>query len=585
MELNIFSIILLVSGMLVAGISAVIIYRMKDAVRWFAFTMLLVSIWALGYGLELLSETLEGMMFWVKVEYIGIAIAPGTWIWFCLKYAGLDKWINYRSASIVYAIPLITFLLVLTNEYHHLHYKEVSVYTSGPFPLLNITIGPWYMVHTIYFYVSLLFGNILLLLKFKGADSIFRKQTNLLIFAGIIPWFFNIIYLLGYRPFDHIDLTPYAFLFTYIFIGLALLRFDLFNIKPIARDKVFELITKGILVFDPRDRVIDYNDAILKALNKPKISLIGKTMEELFGNKPELMELIKKREVCGLELELGTGVDNSEFRIECIPILDKKSVFSGVVVLFENISAEKKIQRQLQYQADELVKTNSLKDKLFTIISHDLKGPILGVRELIRLTNEGLIAKDEFFDMIPEVNKNMDSVSILLENLLGWTSSQMKGEVIEREEFNLEDMIQEQFMLFDKTVNEKGVFLKKVKYTKGDIFVFADKNMIDLAIRNLISNAIKFSGPGDTVSVILKEKPDSVYVRIKDTGSGIPPENLEKLRNKESISTLGKNKESGTGLGLLLVQDYIEKNGSTLYIQSTLNEGSDFSFYLSKKTD
>jgi signal transduction histidine kinase len=128
------------------------------------------------------------------------------------------------------------------------------------------------------------------------------------------------------------------------------------------------------------------------------------------------------------------------------------------------------------------------------------------------------------------------------------------------------------------------MFLKKVKYTDGDILVYADKNMIDLAIRNLISNAIKFSGEGDTISVILKEKPESVYVRIKDTGAGIPPENLEKLRKKESISTLGKNKESGTGLGLLLVQEYIEKNGGTLYIQSSLNEGSEFSFYLPKKS-
>jgi signal transduction histidine kinase len=570
--------------MLVAGISSVIIYRLGDAVRWFAITMLLVSIWALAYGFELLSTSLDGMLFWVKIEYIGISLAPGTWIWFCLKYTGLDKWVNYKSAMIVFAIPLITFLMILTNEYHHLHYKETEVYNLGPFPLLEITVGPWYLVHVTFFYLSLLFGNILLLIKFKDADSIFRKQTNLLIFAGLIPWFFNIIYLLGYRPFDHIDLTPYAFLFTYIFIGIALLRFELFNIKPIARDKVFELITKGILVFDPFDRVIDYNRAILKALNKPKNSLIGKSMGELFESKPELIELLKKREVCELELELDSLSDNGAFRVECIPILDKKNVFSGLMVLFENISVEKKIQRQLRYQADELMKTNSLKDKLFTIISHDLKGPILGVRELIRLTNEGFISKDEFFKILPDVNKNMDSVSILLENLLAWTSSQMKGEVVEKEEFNLENMIQEQFLLFDKSVKEKGMFLKKVKYTQGDILVYADKNMIDLAIRNLISNAIKFSGEGDTISVILKEKPESVYVRIKDTGAGIPPENLEKLRKKESISTLGKNKESGTGLGLLLVQDYIEKNGGTLYIQSTLNEGSEFSFYLPKKS-
>jgi signal transduction histidine kinase len=116
----------------------------------------------------------------------------------------------------------------------------------------------------------------------------------------------------------------------------------------------------------------------------------------------------------------------------------------------------------------------------------------------------------------------------------------------------------------------------------GESDVYADKNMIDLTIRNLISNAMKFSGANDVISVVLKEKESEVYIKVKDTGAGIDPENLQKLRNKESITTLGKNKETGTGLGLLLVQEYIAKNGGKLYIQSILNEGSDFSFYLPK---
>jgi signal transduction histidine kinase len=174
----------------------------------------------------------------------------------------------------------------------------------------------------------------------------------------------------------------------------------------------------------------------------------------------------------------------------------------------------------------------------------------------------------------------MDSVSVLLENLLAWTSSQLKGEMIEKSVFNLESLIQQQFSLFEKTASQKGIRLKMEKF--GETDVYADKNMIDLTIRNLISNAMKFSGANDVISVIMKEKESEVYIKVKDTGAGIDPENLQKLRNKESITTLGKNKESGTGLGLLLVQEYIAKNGGKLYIQSFLNEGSDFSFYLPK---
>jgi signal transduction histidine kinase len=542
--------------------------------------MLLVSIWALGYGFELSSQSLDTMLFWIKIEYIGISFAPAAWFWFCLKYTGLEKWINSKTAVLIFTLPLVTYLLVLSNSYHNLHYKEVLVDYSGPFPLLNITIGPWYFIHTAFFYLSLIFGNILLLVRFKNADSLYKKQSNLLIIAGFVPWAFNIVYLLGFRPFGHIDLTPYALLFSYIFIGIGLLKFDLFDLKPIARDKVFELITKGILVLDPKERVIDFNKPLLKILNNPGYPLIGKSIAEVFGQNHIIDTHLKKREKVSFELSMDVNETKMYYSVNIMPIFNKKNIFRGAIILMVDISSQKEDQNKLQQQAEELRKTNSLKDKLFTIISHDLKGPILGVRELIKLTNDGVISRDEFFDILPEVNRNMDSVSVLLENLLAWTSSQLKGEMIEKSVFNLESLIQQQFSLFEKTASQKGIRLKMEKF--GETDVYADKNMIDLTIRNLISNAMKFSGANDVISVIMKEKESEVYIKVKDTGAGIDPENLQKLRNKESITTLGKNKESGTGLGLLLVQEYIAKNGGKLYIQSFLNEGSDFSFYLPK---
>lgn len=549
-------------------------------IRWFAITMLLISIWALAYGFELSSQSLDTMLFWIKIEYIGISFAPAAWLWFCLKYTGLEKWINSKTAVLIFTLPLVTYLLVLTNSYHNLHYKEVLVDYSGPFPLLSITIGPWYYINTAFFYLSLIFGNILLLVRFNNADSLYKKQSNLLIIAGFVPWAFNIVYLFGFRPFGHIDMTPYAFLFSYIFIGIGLLKFDLFDLKPIARDKVFELITKGILVLDPKERIIDFNNPVLKILNNPGHSLIGKSITEVFGENHIIDSQIKKREKISFELAMDLNEPKMYYSINIIPIFNKKNVFRGAIILMVDITSQKENQNKLQQQAEELRKTNSLKDKLFTIISHDLKGPILGVRELIKLTNDGVISRDEFFDILPEVNRNMDSVSVLLENLLAWTSSQLKGEMIEKSVFNLESLIQQQFSLFEKTASQKGIRLKMEKFGESD--VYADKNMIDLTIRNLISNAMKFSGANDVISVVLKEKESEVYIKVKDTGAGIDPENLQKLRNKESITTLGKNKESGTGLGLLLVQEYIAKNGGKLYIQSILNEGSDFSFYLPK---
>jgi signal transduction histidine kinase len=579
-ELNIFSITLLISGIIVAAISTVIIYRLGDSVRWFAFTMLFVSIWALGYGFELSVKSLESMLFWIKIEYIGISMAPGTWLWFSLKYSGLDKYANPKIDLLVFLIPALTLLMVLTNEYHHLHYREVMVDESGPFPLLAIEIGPWYYIHLSFFYISLLVGILILLYKFKNADPIYKKQNNLLVLAGVFPWIFNMIYIIGYRPLGHIDLTPYAFLIMYIFVGIALIRFDLFSIKPIARDKVFDVITKGILVFDPLFRIIDFNPHISKILEQPSASLIGKRLDEIIGKHSELEKYLEEGDKIEIEYFLDLNSGKKDLSIEYIPIKDKKGNSIGMMVIFEDITLKKSIQNQIRKQAEELKNLNSLKDKLFTIISHDLKGPIFGIRELIKLSFEGVISKEEFLEILPEISRNMDSVSILLENLLAWTSSQLKGEFLDKKIFDLDKLVEQQVSLFDKITKEKGITLTLQKY--GNHKVFADKNMIDLAIRNLISNAIKFSGQGDYVTVILKENEDNITIKIKDTGLGINPENLEKLKNRESFTTPGTDKTTGTGLGMLLVHDYVIKNGGLLNIHSHYGKGSEFSFNLPK---
>lgn len=580
MDFNIFSVTLMISGMIVAGISSVIIYRLGDSVRWFAITMLLVSIWALAYGFELSSKTLEAMLLWVKIEYVGIAFAPGTWLWFSLKYTGLHKWTSTKFFPVVFGIPIVTFIMVMSNACHHLHYKEVELYLNGPFPLMAITVGPWYFVHVGFFYISLFTGSLLLVYRFRSAEALFKNQTYLLLLAGFVPWVFNLVYLLGYRPFEHIDLTPYAFLIMYIFVGIGLLRFELFNIRPIARDKVFEVITKGILVFDSSLRIIDFNPSIKSWLQKKPGDIIGKSIAEVIPGSEALETFLSKRQQSKTEAKLNIGLGTKDYAVEFIPMFGSKSNVTGMLLLFEDITQEKAIQNQILHQSEELKNMNSLKDKLFSIISHDLKGPIFGIRELIKLSQNGDVSRDDFFDILPEINKSMDSVSILLENLLAWTSSQMKGEFIQKKHFDLDKLVDQEIALFDNMAKEKGITLRIQRY--GNLNVFADKNMIDLSLRNLISNAIKFSGRGDLVTVILKDMDNEVQVKVKDTGLGISPENLEKLRRRESFTTPGKNKEGGTGLGMLLVHEYVTKNGGELHIHSTESQGSEFTFSLPK---
>lgn len=251
-----------------------------------------------------------------------------------------------------------------------------------------------------------------------------------------------------------------------------------------------------------------------------------------------------------------------------------------MLLQFTDISKDKAVQNQLKNQAEELQTLNALKDKLFTIRSHNLKGPIFGIRELIHLTENGVISNKEFFEVLPEISKQISSVSMLLENLLAWSSSQLKGEFVEKKVFDISLTIDQQIALFHKKSTEKGLTLQLQKDRNPE--VYADKNMIDLVLRSLISNAIKFSGNQDSITISTCDLGEKVEIIILDTGTGISPENLERLNSGESFTTPGRQAETGTGLGILLVRDYILKNGGKLIIESTLGKGSKFSFSLPK---
>src|SRR5690606_1780640 len=234
----------------------------------------------------------------------------------------------------------------------------------------------------------------------------------------------------------------------------------------------------------------------------------------------------------------------------------------------------------LRVQSDELKHLNDLKDKLFSIISHDLKGPIQGIKEIIDLAKRGLMTADDFQEILPDISKSVDGVTMLMENLLGWSRSQLKGEYMHRINFDVYKLILQQVTLMESPAASKDIKLEILG--EGPLMVFADRNMVELIIRNLLNNSLKFCEPGDRIQISGNTERDGVRISVKDTGLGISPNNLERLRKGDSFSTFGSNNETGTGLGLLLVRDYVEKNGGSLTINSEENEWSEFSFMLSK---
>src|SRR5574343_2006065 len=266
MLFNVYSITLLLFGLAAVFMSIFILRRSGEAVRQFTYISFGISIWSIAYAFELSSFSYENMLFWLRLEYIGVAFLPAMWIQFIIKFIGKKQWLSTSKEILLYLIPTITFLLVWTNNYHHLYYTDIKIDNSGPFPLLDLTEGPWYIIHAIFFYVLLILGLVLLLNKFIRADKVYRKQNYVIVLAALIPWLVNITYIFDLRPFKHIDLTPYAFSITCLVTSFGLIQLRLFDIIPVARDKIVEELQDGIMVLDYMDRIVDMNSQLKKII-------------------------------------------------------------------------------------------------------------------------------------------------------------------------------------------------------------------------------------------------------------------------------------------------------------------------------
>ena len=245
---------------------------------------------------------------------------------------------------------------------------------------------------------------------------------------------------------------------------------------------------------------------------------------------------------------------------------------------------EKNVKIELQNEAfseqtKHLENVNNVKDKLFSIVSHDLKDSLSSINGFIDLLKDGSLTREEFDDLIPELSENANNASLLLFNLLNWSKSQMQSLEPKPSLFDIQEVFESKVKLVDQRMESKGITL--VDHTLRD-FAYADRSMFEIVIQNLLANALKFCKNGDTITVSNYISNGSCIVSIADTGIGISKENLNKLFKDNSFTTMGTDNEKGTGLGLSICKELVELNHGKIWVESTQGIGSTFYVQLPK---
>lgn len=238
-------------------------------------------------------------------------------------------------------------------------------------------------------------------------------------------------------------------------------------------------------------------------------------------------------------------------------------------------------KRIILQQNEELQRTIAGRDKLYSVIAHDLRSPMSTVKMVLNMLTESTTSEamgEEAFSMLSMVNTQAEEVFALLDNLLKWTKSQVGRLNVVSQRFEVDEIVLSVIEVFRMVAEAKGIKLEKGEW--GKLNVCADIDMFKTVLRNFLSNAIKFSNQGSSIIVsIKKENEEFARICVRDFGCGISEEDQAKLFHTAThFSKYGTNNEEGSGLGLLLCQDFAIKNGGNVYLESTLGEGSTFSF-------
>lgn len=321
--------------------------------------------------------------------------------------------------------------------------------------------------------------------------------------------------------------------------------------------------------------------------------IVGKTADNLWGKecfeteiKPLLDRCLEGEEVF---IQYEGEIPNNGVRIlemNFYPHWKSSKRIDGIISTSTDITLQKEAENNLKQNESRLKNLNATKDKLFSIIGHDLKGPlnnILGFSELIEQGYDSFSDED-----IRKYNKlileSSQSLAKLLDNLLTWSRSQRNIIEVSKEVFPIFAVAQNSIKLLENNAIKKDITIKN--NVPQNLISYADSEMISTVIRNLVSNAIKFTKPDGEITISAQHKEKEVVIEIRDNGIGIPTNKIEHLfEPDQTIVGVGTDGEKGTGLGLIICKDFVEKNNGKIWAESEPGKGSVFYVSLPSKKE
>jgi len=402
MNINQIAVLVFLCGLLTIA-TGVFTYRRRQTTGALAFSFFMFSfaIYSISYSLELAGSNLSMMLFWNKVQYLGILSFPTFYLIFALQYTGHDRWLTRRAIAMMFLIPLGFLFVKIFDDNLHLIYRSVEVDTTGLIPLLHFDRGPIYGAVVVYNITVVSIANVFLIEKRRFGSALYRAQTTIMLVAAFIIYGTYAVYLSDIVIFPslrYLDLNPLAYTLWGVVISLALFKYGLLDLSPIARDALIGILQNGVVVLDNQSRLVDANPAALRIFNWEHLP-VGKRANEFMGDALAALDLENLKESELAEIVLVTGGTNRCYDLLASNLKNKMGLQIGSLIMLHDITERKETEKKLQ----EL----SLVDELTGLSNR--RGLRLLANQMISMANRMKVNATLFFldlDDLKKINDN-----------------------------------------------------------------------------------------------------------------------------------------------------------------------------------
>ena len=563
----------IVTALVLIGLM-IYIMRAKDKSKMhyiFLTVIIEILIWTVAVMMKgLFAGSYTMSIICENFTYFGIALVPVSLMFFGRAYSQPGK--SLKPYLLLFIVPIITLVMIWTNDLHHLFF---TAYPAAGADITPNMLGPFFWVHAIYSYTCLIVAFILLTVFAIRNSGVFSTQGVLVLLGSLVPTVINILYTLNLMGLD-IYSTPLAFTFTVLMYTLALFRYRMLKVTPIALQTVINRISDSFVVVDPAYNVIDFNRTFINTFerfadlrNGQNFIRMTEGADELSISDEALRGLIEQAMASGqtLERELIVGHDHLKqyFTIEFTPIVQRDRCIA-VILLLKDVTQHVRDMEQIRENQAIMLERERLASlgQLIGGIAHNLKTPIMavsgGIDQLECLTEEYEASVDDA-EVTPddhrEIAAEMHDWHKKMKTHMGYMSdiiSTVKDQATklnnpEEAWFTLDELLKRVKILMQHELTKNKCRYRQYIRVDRDTKIIGDINSMVQVLDNIIVNAIQSYGrSGGDISIRVTEEDGKLLMAINDSGKGIPDSVKERLF-KEMITTKGKH---GTGLGLYM---------------------------------